>query len=68
MEVIEHKGKKYKLTKQPIGFGDSWAYICPINGLDYGDDGNPIAENNNLPQSWFDKLHDIDNYYKAELI
>ncbi len=47
---------------EPIEDGDYWIYICPINGIDYGDD--PIIIKNNLPASWFDKLHDKANYYK----
>lgn len=43
--------------------GDYWIYICPINGLDYGDNNQPIVRNN-LPSSWYDKLHDKNNYYK----
>lgn len=63
--VIEHNNKKYRFTKEPILIGDSWVYICPINGLDYGDDNEPIFKNISLPLSWFEKLHDKDNYYKA---
>jgi len=48
---------------EPIKEGDYWVYICPINGIDYGDEGNAIVKNN-LPSSWFDNLHDKRNYYK----
>lgn len=44
--------------------GDYWIYICPINGIDYGDNNNPLVKNN-LDSSWFKKLHDKDNYYKV---
>ena len=43
--------------------GDYWVYICPINGLDYGDNKDPIVKNN-LSPTWFEKLHDRKNYYK----
>jgi hypothetical protein len=46
--------------------GDRWVYICPINGIDYGEDNKPIVLNH-IPDSikWFDKLHDKQNYYKV---
>jgi hypothetical protein len=56
----------YITSDDEIKEGDCWIYICPINGLDYGDNGNPIVKNN-LPNSWFKKLHDRLNYKKIIL-
>jgi hypothetical protein len=56
----------YITSNEEIKEGDYWIYICPINGLDYGDNSNPIVKNN-LPNSWFEKLHDKNNYKKIIL-
>ena len=56
----------YITNDEEIKEGDYWIYICPINGLDYGDNNNPIVKNN-LPNSWFNKLHDKLNYKKIIL-
>jgi len=56
----------YITNDEEIKEGDYWIYVCPINGLDYGDNGNPIVKNN-LPKSWFLKLHDKHNYKKIIL-
>lgn len=56
----------YITNEEEIKDGDYWIYICPINGLDYGDNNNPIVKNN-LPNSWFNKLHDKLNYKKIIL-
>ena len=56
----------YITSDEEIKEGDYWIYICPINGLDYGDNNNPIVKNN-LPNSWFQKLHDRLNYKKIIL-
>lgn len=53
----------YITSDEEIKEGDYWIYICPIDGIDYGDDNNPIVKNN-LPSSWFEKLHDKINYKK----
>lgn len=54
-------GEIYITNNEEIKEGDYWIYICPRTGLDNGDDGNPIVKNN-LPNSWFKKLHDKNNY------
>jgi len=56
----------YITSDEEIKEGDYWIYICPINGLDYGDNNNPFVKNN-LPNSWFEKLHDRLNYKKIIL-
>jgi hypothetical protein len=56
----------YIASDEEIKEGDYWIYICPINGLDYGDNNNPIVKNN-LPPTWFEKLHDKENYKKIIL-
>jgi hypothetical protein len=56
----------YITSDEEIKVGDYWIYICPINGLDYGDNNNPIVKNNLLP-TWFKKLHDKGNYKKIIL-
>jgi hypothetical protein len=56
----------YITSDEEIKEGDYWIYICPINGLDYGDNNNPIVKNN-LPPTWFEKLHDKKNYKKIIL-
>lgn len=56
----------YITSDEEIKEGDYWLYICPINGLDYGDNNKPIVKNN-LPNSWFEKLHDRLNYKKIIL-
>jgi hypothetical protein len=56
----------YITSDEEIKEGDYWIYICPINGIDYGDNNNPIVKNN-LPIGWFDKLHDKKNYKKIIL-
>lgn len=48
---------------EEINKDDYWIYICPINGIDYGENNNPIIKSN-LNNSWFEKLHDRKNYYK----
>lgn len=56
----------YITSKEEIKGGDYWIYNCPINGLDYGDNNNPIVKNS-LPSTWFEKLHDKENYEKIIL-
>lgn len=56
----------YITNSEEIKEGDYWVYLCPINGLDFGDNGNPIVKNK-LPSSWFEKLHDRVNYKKIIL-
>lgn len=56
----------YITSDEEIKEGDYWIYICHINGLDYGDNNNPIVKNN-LPYTWFEKLHDKENYKKIIL-
>jgi hypothetical protein len=56
----------YITSNEEIKVGDYWIYICPINGLDYKDNNNPIVKNN-LPPTWFEKLHDKGNYKKIIL-
>jgi hypothetical protein len=56
----------YITSDDEIREGDYWIYICHINGLDYGDNNNPIVKNN-LPPTWFEKLHDKKNYKKIIL-
>jgi len=56
----------YITSDEEIKEGDYWLYICPINGMDFGDNGNPIVKSN-LPKYWFEKLHDRKNYYKIIL-
>ena len=56
----------YITSDEEIKEGDYWIYICHINGLDYGDNNNPIVKNN-LPHTWFEKLHDKENYKKIIL-
>jgi len=56
----------YITNDEEIQEGNYWVYICPINGLDYGDNNNPIVKNN-LPPTWFEKLHDKGNYKKIIL-
>ena len=53
----------YITSDEKIKKGDYWIYVCPINGIDYGDDNNPIVKNN-LNHTWFEKLHDKNNYKK----
>jgi len=53
----------YIASDEEIKEGDYWLYVCPINGLDYGENNNPIVKNN-LPPTWFEKLHDKGNYKK----
>jgi hypothetical protein len=53
----------YIAASEPIKEGDYWIYICPIDGVDYGDNNKAIVKNS-LPSSWFDKLHDKNNYFK----
>ena len=53
----------YITSDEEIKEGDYWLYVCPINGLDYGENNNPIVKNN-LPPTWFEKLHDKGNYKK----
>jgi hypothetical protein len=66
----------YIISDEEIREGDYWIYICPINGLDYGDNNNPIVKNNLPPivellqkyiPDWFEKLHDKKNYKKIIL-
>lgn len=66
IEDWKHKRHIYITNEEEIKDGDYWIYICPINGLDYGDNNNPIVKNN-LPNSWFNKLHDKLNYKKIIL-
>lgn len=56
----------YITSQEEIKEGNYWLYFCPFNGLDYGDNGNPIVKNN-LPETWFLKLHDKHNYKKIIL-
>ena len=56
----------YITSDEVIKKGDYWIYVCPINGIDYGDDNNPIVKNN-LNSTWFEKLHDKNNYKKVIL-
>ena len=66
-EVKDKRNQNLYITSdEEIKDGDYWIYICPINGLDYGDNGNPIVKNN-LPSTWFDRLHDKLNYKKIIL-
>ena len=63
------RGQNYQLIlisleDEKIEVGDKWIYICPINGVDYGDKGDAIVTNN-LKSNWFDKLHDKTNYKKV---
>ncbi len=65
------KTDKYLLivSDEEIKEDDYWVYICPINGLDYGDNNNPIVKNNFdtvllITPTWFEKLHDKENYKK----
>ena len=53
----------YITSDEVIKKGDYWIYVCPINGIYYGDDTNPIVKNN-LNSTWFEKLHDKNNYKK----
>ena len=72
LQIVKFGSSDYKYqniyitSDEEIKEGDFWLYICPINGLDYGDNGNPIVKNN-LPNSWFEKLHDKNNYKKIIL-
>lgn len=52
------------LEDEKIEVGNSWIYIDPINGIDYGENGHAIVKNN-LNSSWFEKLHDKLNYHKV---
>lgn len=63
-KLIKFRDYNIIISNEPIRYGDYWVYICPINGLDYGDNNKPIVLNN-LPSSWFEKLHDKDNYYRV---
>jgi hypothetical protein len=66
-KLHKYKNKNIYITNDSeIEAGDYWIYICPINGLDYGDNNNPIVKNN-LPTTWFEKLHDKENYKKIIL-
>jgi hypothetical protein len=66
-KLHKYKNKNIYITDDSeIEAGDYWIYICPINGLDYGDNNNPIVKNN-LPTTWFEKLHDKENYKKIIL-
>ncbi len=56
----------YITSDEEIREGDYWVYICPINGLDDGNNNNPIVKNH-LPSTWFEKLHDKENYKKIIL-
>ena len=56
----------YITSDEEIKEGDYWIYVCPINGIDYGDDNNPIVKNN-LNSTWFEKLHDKNNYKRVIL-
>jgi len=61
--------KKYNInitSDEEIKDGDYWIYICPINGIDYGDNNKPIVKSN-LHKTWFEKLHDKQNYKKIIL-
>lgn len=61
--IIKTENYLLVVDDSEIKEGDYWVYICPINGLDYGDNNNPIVKNN-LPSLWFEKLHDKENYKK----
>jgi len=65
-EALGNNVNIYITNSEEIKDGDYWIYICPINGLDYGDNNNPIVKNN-LPPTWFEKLHDKVNYKKIIL-
>lgn len=51
---------------EKIMHNDKWIYICPVNGIDYDSNNEPIITNH-IPDSinWFDKLHDKKNYHKV---
>ena len=66
VRYLRHFLNIYITCDEEIKEGDWWLYICPINGLDYGDNENQIVKNN-LPNSWFEKLHDKSNYKKIIL-
>lgn len=72
LQLVSHTSSDYKYqniyitSDEKIKEGDYWIYICLINGLDYGNNNNPIVKNN-LPATWFEKLHDKKNYKKIIL-
>jgi len=63
-KIVETENYVLAVSDEEIKTNTYWIYICPINGLDYGDNNNPVVKNN-LPKSWFDKLHDRANYKKV---
>ena len=63
MKLIKIEKHYYVIGDNDIKEGSYWIYICPINGIDYGENNVPIIKNN-LDSSWFDRLHDKKNYFK----
>jgi hypothetical protein len=62
--IVETRDYTFAYSNEEIKIGDYWIYICPMTGVDYGDDGNPIVKNN-LGKAWFNKLHDKANYKRV---
>jgi len=61
--IYKIDGYVYVTTKlESINSVVYWIYICHIKGFDHGDNNNPICKNDYLPKSWFENLHDKDNY------
>jgi hypothetical protein len=68
-DIIKTDNYLLIVSDEKIKEDDYWVYICPINGLDYGDNNNPIVKNNFdtvllITPTWFEKLHDKENYKK----
>lgn len=53
------------VSNEEIRIDDSWIYICPTSGVDFGDSGVPIVKNTALGADWFDRLHDKKNYFRV---
>ena len=55
------------ISDEKIKYGDTWIYVCPVNGVINSGDNGEMFTLNTIPDSWdwFEKLYDKENYKKV---
>lgn len=55
------------ISDEKLKYGDTWIYVCPVNGVINSGDNDEMFALNTIPDSWnwFEKLYDKENYKKV---